>query len=68
MEKLLKGDIRYILRKHLTSADLWKLTKAVSDENTVKKLKFLIERNCLEEVVKRLKNIFKKIFPNSFNF
>ena len=58
MEQLIAGDIRYILQHHLECKDIWNLCKVSEYEKTQRKLMNLLHNKCIDEIKKRLTEMF----------
>ena len=57
MEKLIGGDIRYVLTEKLSCKDIWNLLKVTEYDSTKTKLQELLHPRCILEIKKRLKKV-----------
>ena len=57
MEKLIGGDIRYVLTEKLSCKDIWNLLKVTEYKSTKTKLQELLHPRCILEIKKRLKKV-----------
>ena len=57
MEKLIGGDIRYVLSEKLSCKDIWNLLRVTEYESTKIKLESLIYPRCILEIKNRLKKV-----------
>ena len=57
MEKLIGGDIRYVLSEKLSCKDIWNLVKVTEYESTKTKLQSLLYQRCILEIKNRLKKV-----------
>jgi hypothetical protein len=60
MEKLIGGDVRYLLSEKLSCKDIWNMSKVTQYESTRIKLMNLIKKRCISEMKNRLKSVLKE--------